>query len=186
MDALKIIGLCVAAAAGYGIVHDQVTARVCGEYFTIGHPRLFATESPALLGLGWGIIATWWMGLLLGAPLALAATRGPRPRRPAGTLVRPIAVLLASMGATALVAGVIGFAAASAGWVVMLDPLASRVPSERHTAFIADLWAHSASYLAGVVGGIILINRVWRSRRSIPYDPAQPAHASDRPEEVGG
>jgi hypothetical protein len=26
---------------------------------------LFATESPPLLDLGWGIIATWWVGLLL-------------------------------------------------------------------------------------------------------------------------
>lgn len=181
MDALKIIVLSVVAAIVFGIVHDQVTARVCIEYFTIGHPPVFATESPTLLGLGWGIVATWWVGLLLGAPLALAAIRGPRPRRSARSLIRPIAVLLAGMGVMSLIAGVIGFAVGSSGWVVLVEPLASRVPSDRHVVFIADLWAHSASYLSGFVGGIILINGVWRSRRALPYDPDQQGHAAGRP-----
>lgn len=186
MDALKIIGLSVVAAILYGVVHDQVTARVCVEYFTIGHPPVFATESPTLLGIGWGIIATWWVGALLGAPLAFAAIRGPRPPRSAGSLVRPIGVLLAFMGTAALVAGVIGFAAASAGWVFLLEPLASRVPADRHAAFIADLWAHSASYLVGFVGGIILINRVWRSRKATPHNPDRQGHTAGQPREAGG
>lgn len=186
MDAMKIIGLSIVAAVVFGIVHDQVTARVCIEYFTIGHPPVFATESPTLLGLGWGIIATWWVGLLLGAPLAFAAIRGPRPRRSARSLIRPIAMLLACMGVVSLIAGVIGFALASSGWVVLVEPLASRVPKVRHVAFIADLWAHSASYLAGFVGGIILINRVWRSRRAIPDDLSKPSHAAGRPQAAGG
>lgn len=186
MHALKIIGLSVMAAILYGVVHDQVTARVCVEYFTIGHPPLFATESPTLLGIGWGIIATWWMGALLGAPLAFAAIRGPRPRRSVGSLVRPIAVLLAFMGAAALVAGVIGFVAASAGWVFLIEPLASRVPADRHAAFIADLWAHSASYLVGFVGGILLINRVWRSRRALPtIPPSKAMQPTSAPSGVG-
>ncbi|MGQ0551816.1 MAG: hypothetical protein ACT4PU_01185 [Planctomycetota bacterium] len=186
MDALKIIGLSVVAAIVFGIVHDQVTVRVCIEYFTIGHPPVFATDSPTLLGLGWGIIATWWVGLLLGAPLAFAAIRGPRPRRSARSLIWPIAMLLACMGVVSLIAGVIGFVVASSGWVVLVEPLASRVPSGQHVPFIADLWAHSASYLAGFVGGIILINRVWRSRRAPPYDPAQQGHAAGRPQASGG
>jgi hypothetical protein len=35
---LKIILACVAAAIIYGILHDQITARVCVEYFTVFHP----------------------------------------------------------------------------------------------------------------------------------------------------
>jgi len=171
VDVLKIMGLCVLAAILYGIAHDQVTARVCLEYFTIGHPRIFATESPTLLAIGWGIIATWWVGLLLGAPLAFAAIRGRRPRRSARSLVRPVSILLGCMGALALVAGLIGFTLANAGLVVLVEPLASSVPSNHHVAFIADLWAHSASYLMGFVGGIVLINRVWRSRSAPASDP---------------
>ena len=90
MDTLKIVALCVGAAVLYGIAHDQVTARVCVEYLTIGHPRVFATESPTLLALGWGVIATWWVGLLLGFPLSFAALRGSKPRRTARSLVRPV------------------------------------------------------------------------------------------------
>lgn len=173
MEALKIIGLCVLAAVVYGIAHDQVTARVCVEYFTVGHPRVFDTESPTLLAIAWGIIASWWVGLLLGAPLAFAAIRGPRPRRSARSLLRPVSMLLVCMAGTALVAGVIGFALGNAGVVFLVEPLASRVPADRHVVFIADLWAHSASYLTGFVGGIVVINRVWRSRKALADDPAQ-------------
>src|SRR5690606_31679593 len=88
--AFRIVALSIAAAIVYGIVHDQVTVRVCVEYFTIGHAPLFATESPTLLAVCWGIAATWWVGLLLGLPLAFTALRGPRPVRTASSLVRPI------------------------------------------------------------------------------------------------
>ena len=54
---LKIIGLGVVGAVAYGIAHDNVTARVCVEYFTIGHVPIFGTENPTLLALGWGVLA---------------------------------------------------------------------------------------------------------------------------------
>lgn len=76
-NALRIVRLAGAASVVYGILHDQVTARVCVEYFTIGHPSIFGTEDPTLLGIGWGILATWWAGPLLGVPPALAARWGP-------------------------------------------------------------------------------------------------------------
>ena len=41
MEILKIAGLCILSAIFYGVLHDQVTARVCVEYFTIGHPPIF-------------------------------------------------------------------------------------------------------------------------------------------------
>src|SRR5215475_10424584 len=97
IQTLKIILTCVAAAIIYGIVHDQVTARICIEYFTVFHPPAFATQSPTLLGLGWGIIATWWVGLFLGLLLALSARAGSRPKLSAVQLVRPITKLLLVM-----------------------------------------------------------------------------------------
>lgn len=156
--------MCVVAAVCYGIVHDQVTARVCVEYFTVGHPPVFATDDPTLLGIGWGVIATWWVGLLLGVPLAIVARAGSRPRRSVGSLVRPVAYLLAAMAVCALAAGVIGWMLASRGAVFFVGPIARAVPAERHVPFLADLWAHSASYLIGLVGGIGVIVLVWRSR----------------------
>jgi hypothetical protein len=52
VEFLKIVALCIVAAVVYGIVHDQVTARICLEYFTEFHPPVFLTSSPTLLGLG--------------------------------------------------------------------------------------------------------------------------------------
>lgn len=179
MDAVKVVALCIAAAIVYGVLHDQITVRICLEYFTIGHPPVFPTRSPTLLALGWGVLATWWVGVLLGAPLAFAATWGPEPRRSARSLVRPFAVLLACMGATALAAGSTGAIAAHAGWVYLVEPLASNVPSDRHTAFLTALWAHTASYLAGFAGGLFLMARVWHSRRPPQRAPAPGAGATD-------
>ncbi len=164
MHVVAIVLLSIGSAVAYGILHDQITARVCVEYFTIGHPPVFDTESPTLLGIGWGIIATWWAGLLLGIPLAIAARAGRRPKRSISSLVRPIFTLLAVMGVSALMAGVVGFSLGRIGTVYLLEPMASLVPRDRHARFLADLWAHSTSYLVGFVGGTIVIVRAWRSR----------------------
>jgi hypothetical protein len=164
MQSLAIIALCIASAVVYGIVHDQVTARVCVEYFTIGHPPVFRTDSPTLLGIGWGIIATWWVGLLLGIPLAIAASAGRRPGRDVRSLVRPIFTLLAVMGVCALLGGIAGFNLASIGAIQLVEDLAERIPGDRHARFLADGGAHLASYFVGLVGGIVVIVRVWRSR----------------------
>jgi hypothetical protein len=88
LDAIKIITLCIVAAALFGVIHDQVNARICVEYFTIGHPDILGNDSTAVLGLFWGVAATWWVGLLLGIPLAFVSLRGPAEVRNARSLAR--------------------------------------------------------------------------------------------------
>ena len=167
MQFVKIILMCVGAAVVYGIAHDQITARVCVEYFTVGHPQIFSTNDPTLLGIGWGIIATWWVGLLLGVPLAAVAQFGSRPKRSAGSLVRPVARLLAVMAVCALAAGITGWILALNGAVFLIGQIAHELPADRHIPFLADLWAHSASYLVGLIGGLALMVLVWRSQTTI-------------------
>ena len=173
MQFFAIILLCVDAAIIYGILHDQITARLCVEYFTIGHPPIFGTDDPTVLAIVWGILATWWVGLLLGLPLALVARLGPRPRIDARSFIHPIAVLLVVMAACALLAGIIGRLLAGAGIVYLIGPLASRVPADKHVAFITDLWAHDASYLVGFLGGIVIIVQTWRRRKRPFVGPPQ-------------
>lgn len=163
-QSLAIVLLGLVAAIAYGLLLDQVTIRVCVEYFTLGHPAVFATQDPTLLALGWGVLATWWVGLLLGVALAMAARAGARPRRSASSLVRPIARLLAATAATALLAGVLGGLLARAGYVFLVGPIAERLPPDRHGRFLANLWAHTASYGAAFLGGSVLALRTWRSR----------------------
>jgi hypothetical protein len=169
---LKIIGLGVVGAIAYGIAHDNVTARVCVEYFTIGHVPIFGTENPTLLALGWGVLATWWVGLGLGIYLALACRVGRRPKLTAVDLVRPLGVLLVTVAAVSLLAGLAGYLAATQGWVWLVGRLAERVPTARHHVFLADLWAHLAAYGSAFLGGIALA--IWASiRRNRLAKPAK-------------
>ncbi|MCW1925202.1 hypothetical protein OKA05_21765 [Luteolibacter arcticus] len=164
MQALAIIGLSILAAVLYGIVHDQITARICVEYFTIGHARLIDSDSPTVLGFFWGVVATWWVGLFLGIGLAIAARAGRRRKLMVKDLIPSLRKLLIAMFAVALIAGCIGYFGGKAGVFILIEELASRMPAYRHVAFLTCGWAHSASYLAGLVGGITLWIRTWRRR----------------------
>ncbi len=159
MQILKIVLLCILSAVVYGILHDQVTARVCVEYFTVGHPPIFHTQVPTFLAFGWGVIATWWMGLILSAPATLVCRVGSWPKLDAAQLVRPIAVLLLVMACASLAAGITGYYEANAGRISLTGYLASRVPIARHNLFLADLWAHRTAYGVGFFGGLVLC--VW-------------------------
>jgi hypothetical protein len=164
VEALRIVALATVAAVVYGILQDQVTARICVEYFTIGHPKVVESTSPTVLALVWGVLATWWVGLPLGALLAVAARAGSRPPLSWRDLVRPMVVLLLAIGFCAAAAGAVGHAQASAGNVTLVGDLARAVPRTRHVDFLTDLWAHSAAYAAGGVGGVILAAWAWRRR----------------------
>src|SRR5579872_867832 len=139
MESLKIVLLCVVASIVYGIVHDQVTARVCVDYFSIGHPDLFGTSSPTLLAFGWGLVATWWVGLALGLSLAAAARAGDRPKLGWRELQRPVVTLMVVAAGCALISGVAGYGMARAGWVWLEGSFASDVPATRHAAFLAEI-----------------------------------------------
>ncbi len=164
MQWLKIIALCTLAAITYGIVHDQVTVRICIEYFTIGHPRIIESEDPTLLALAWGVVATWWVGLPLGLGVASVARLGRLPKRSAQSLVRPLLIVLAVTEVTSIISGFLGAIAFASGAVRLLEPIASRVPSDQHIRFGICLWAHSAAYFVGVICSFVLIVQIWRSR----------------------
>jgi hypothetical protein len=164
MESLKIIAFCIFSACLYGIAHDQITARVCVEYFTIGHPRILDTDSPLLLGIAWGIVATWWVGALLGCAIAIVARAGSRPKLSPSEVARPVVILMLVAAVSALLAGLVGYSLGKEGHVFLLEPIASRVSREKHAAFLANLWAHSASYLVGFIGGVVVCAKLYRRR----------------------
>jgi hypothetical protein len=168
VEFLKIVLVGLGAAVVYGVVHDQVTARVCVEYFTIGHPPLINSDSPTLLGLAWGVVATWWVGLPLGLILAVAARVG-RLRKCTINQVRPLLVrLLAVMAIAASLAGSLGYVLALYGVIWLSGDGSDAIPVPVRARFLADLWAHSASYLVGVFGGVVVAGLVYRRRRFAP------------------
>ena len=94
----KIMALAIGAGALYGILHDQVTARICLEYFSRGFHQtnvsywpstgilgaakgiLQTTQSPTVTACIWGPIATFEVGLYSGALLAAVSRFGERKK----------------------------------------------------------------------------------------------------------
>jgi hypothetical protein len=166
MESLKIVLACIAAAIFYGVVHDQFTARICIEYFTVFHPPVFLTQSPTLLGFGWGALASWWVGAFLGVLLAVATRAGSHPKLTIATLTKPIGKLLLMMAAGATLSGLTGFVLTRRGLITPPEWVAFRLAPPAHARFMADWWAHSASYAVGFIGGILLC--IAQYRRRIP------------------
>ena len=155
LEFVKIVVLCVVGAVVYGIVHDQITARVCVEYFSVAHPPVFGeTQSPTLLGLGWGVIATWWVGAILGVPLGICARVGKLPRVGAWEIGRVLPAVMGSLLVAAMVAGACGYAAFEHGVIRLPEVWVAAIPMEHHAAFMFDACAHLASYGVGALVGI--------------------------------
>jgi len=172
MEALKIIVGCTVAAILYGIVHDQVATRVCLEYFTVLHPNIFHTTSPTLLGLGWGIYATWPVGVVLGCVFAICARAGPSKKLTFSQLLPLLACLLTVMALAALTAGTLGYFFGTMpvreSYLIRMTPaVRAGIPAAAQHRFVADWWAVGASFASGISGGVISCALVVRRRRRI-------------------
>ena len=161
-----IVFFSILAACAYGIAHNLVTAHVCVEYFLPPiHPIIFPTDSPIILALTWGIIATWWVGLLLGILLAAVCRLGRRPKLTVGNIVRPALILFVCLYVVSMLLGVIGYIAWHSGFFtwILLDDIAP----ERHARFVFNAVAHESAYFFGAIGGIVLMFHLWKKRRML-------------------
>lgn len=162
---LAIIAMCVAAAVTYGIIHDQITIRICVEYFTIGHPRIIDSSSPTLIALAWGVVATWWVGLGLGILVAVAARVGRWPKLEPRVLVVPLALVLLFAAVMALIAGEIG---PDLYVPYRVSGLSSKIGEAAYKPYLTCRCAHTASYNAGAIGGVTMAAWIvycrWRRR----------------------
>lgn len=180
-QAFLIVGLCLAASVVYGVVHDQITAHICVEYFSKTHPHLIDSESPALLALAWGVVATWWVGLGLGLIIALSARAGRWPALDASEIVRPVLILLLTMAALATLAGFAGHHLWFEGKVSIPGDVPLVVPEVRLARWTGVWFAHNASYDVGFVGGMVVatLTLLARRRRALVLSAAgRPEHGS--------
>ena len=74
---------------------------------------------------------------------------------------------LTASGLLGAIAGLVGYILARSGLIVLLEPLASRVPREKHVVLLADGAAHLASYGVGLVGGVVLCVITYHRRRKL-------------------
>lgn len=152
------------AMVGYGILQDQVSARLCPEYFTVAHPPVPGLKNPTLLGIAWGFLGSWWGGLLMGYFVGLAATLGPRPPLTLRDVVRPMLVLLVVVGVMTALTGVNVWRHAEL-LGVSLDPFLKRmVPADRHRWLMVVACYHFTAYTTATLASIVLCAWVWRER----------------------
>jgi hypothetical protein len=177
MAAVRIVVACVLLACLYGVAHDQVTARMSIEYFTLAHPDLGLGTSPTVLALAWGVRASWWMGLGIGLVLALAARAGSWPKLDLRDLRLPMLVFVGLLFVLAMMALTAGWAAGVSDKFHVHPRWADQMPYERHKHFLAAAWAHRASYWIGGFGTLLLAAHVvllrWRRARGL--HAAQPS-----------
>jgi len=167
LEAVRIVLLCVIASFLYGVLHDQVTVRICLEYFTVFHPPLGVGHDPTVLALAWGVVATWWMGAMFGLALAGCSRWGAPPRLTWRDHRRGLFVVLLATAIAATAAGIVGHRLARAGSAYVLAPWSDRIPTGKHVAFLTDLWAHNAAYLVSALGGVVLCVRAVFRRRAL-------------------
>jgi hypothetical protein len=162
-ESLRIVAVCMLAAVGYGILHDLITAHVCVEYFTEWHPQIVSSRNPVVLALVWGVVATWWVGALLGMLLAVVARAGSRyPKLALSQLARPIAYVLGITGVAALALGLAGYWSVCAWGAPPFVPPADAVGYWRPCCAVAR--AHEASYGVGMLASAVALVCVYRQR----------------------
>jgi len=163
-ESLRIVAVCMLAAVGYGILHDLITAHVCVEYFTKWHPQIVSSRNPVVLALVWGVVATWWVGALLGVLLAIVARAGSRyPKLALSQLARPIAYVLGIAGVAALALGLAGYWSACAWGAPPFVPPADAVSDWRPCCAVAI--AHNTSYGVGFLASVGVC--IWVIRRRV-------------------
>lgn len=165
MTTVKIIISTLIVAISYGIIHDMITAHLCVEYFTIGHPKIIESESPVLLALIWGIIATWWVGLPMGLLIAGFSQLGKKPKLEYREVMKLIIRLILMMFGIALFAGVVGYFLTELNVIHLVSRLAEQMDSTNHSKFLATGWAHTSSYLSGIIGTFIVCRIIYKRRK---------------------
>jgi tetrahydromethanopterin S-methyltransferase subunit F len=168
---LLIVLSAIVIASIYGIIHDQFTYSISPEYYTKFKFYQFGlidnqdtvVDNPRQTTILVGIMATWWMGLLIGLLLGLFSLRLKNLRLMFYTSIK--AMLLSLV--IALATGLIGLAY---GFLFL-----ARQPSESLKywyipddiidleSYIAVGSMHNFSYVGGLLGlavAIIFINRI--------------------------
>ena len=72
--------------------------------------------------------------------------------------------LVFTMGIFSFLAGLAGYIFAKSKVFILVERLANQIDSSRHHLFLTAGWAHGASYIVGIIGGIWLSIKIWRKR----------------------
>jgi hypothetical protein len=155
------------------MLQDQISTRLCPEYFTVAHPRIEGLTDPTLLGIAWGFLGAWWGGALIGALAGFSARLGGWPKLQPHELLRPIACLLVFQAAATAAAGWLATYEVAVPGFMIIEPLASHIPEVRHHACYIVSRMHQGTYLSAIVGGVFVCGWILRRRLQMAADHAQ-------------
>lgn len=150
---IALMTIAAFAAALFGAVHNQVSYTVGPTYFTEFKFFQFQIGAaiPDRLAAGYvGVMASWWMGPLIGLPAfiyGLIAVPTARRYFAGGMGAILIVILLATLGALAGLLG--GLIADSTG---LLDDVIAFPDGPTRQDLLRAGFMHDASYLAGALG----------------------------------
>lgn len=174
LESAKIVVGCVILSVLLGWAVDVVTANVAVEYFTVHHPKVVDSQSPWVMALIWGFIATWWAGLIAGALLGIVNLLLKNPLS-AERVLRMVAVscLILWVLMMLAVAGVYLFAG-----TVPLDVRPATFESDRRLMAVAvgHLLEYALAGAAAIVVAILMV-RTSRKEAASPADGDSPLQA---------
>ena len=159
---LLIVLACIVAGL-YGIIHDQLTYTISPEYYTKFKFIQFglsnegdAVTRPRLMAGLVGIMATWWMGLIIGTILSLFALTLKDWRKMFSVTLRAMLLTITIAFAIGLVGLLFGYVSLSMDDRMQFYPYKVNDP----VAFEAVGSMHNFSYAGGIIGlaaGIVYI-----------------------------
>lgn len=165
--AFRIVAISLGGTVGYAVIQDQITTRICFEYFTVAHPVLLGLpQHPTVLGLAWGVLGSLFGAIFGGISLAFCCHLGKRPLLPAKKAAIIVLAVLIVMGLTTVISGTIGSQLASSGKIPVDETLGYDIPPDKHVAFWTVAYAHFGTYSAGISGGVLacFVAIFWRTR----------------------
>jgi hypothetical protein len=153
------------AVVGYAILQDQVSARLCPDYFTVLHPPIPNCTNPTLLGVCWGFLGGWWGGIVMGYAAGLVSTLGPRPPLAPRDFVTPLLVCMCGVGTVTALCGISVWQHANMFGVSLDRVFDGLIPEERQRAALVVACYHFVSYAASTLGGVVVCVYLWAERR---------------------
>lgn len=166
-----LVALAALSAAIFGALHNQLSYSVGPDYFTgFKFPQFGIPEgtSPRFGAAQVGVLASWWMGAIVGLPAflyGLFAVPNARSYLAAGIGAIGLVLVLATFAA---LSGLVGGIAAEATGV--LDGIVTPPAGVERGDFLRAGFMHEASYIGGALGALLAF---WPMRRARAIDMAR-------------
>ncbi|PWK60844.1 hypothetical protein [Roseicyclus mahoneyensis] len=166
-----LVALAALSAAVFGALHNQLSYSVGPDYFvSFKFPQFGIPEgtSPRFGAAQVGVLASWWMGAIVGLPaflFGLLTVPNARSYLAAGIGAIGLVLVLATFSA---LAGLVGGIAAEATGI--LDGYLTPPAGIDRTDFLRAGFMHDASYLGGALGALLAF---WPMRRARVIDMAR-------------